>query len=123
MVTYQVLPPLTEAEYAALKADIAERGVEVPVVYDDAGNVLDGHHRVRACEELGITGWPRLVRAGLSGTQKRAYARSLNAARRHLKCRPEARPMVHSRRGARALGVRARGWLDETSTLEVEERT
>ena len=49
---YQIMPPLTAAEYAALKADIAEHGVLVAVEMDEEGNVLDGHHRVRACQEL-----------------------------------------------------------------------
>ena len=46
---YQVMPPLSPEEYAALKADIATRGVLFPVEYDEDGNILDGHHRVKAC--------------------------------------------------------------------------
>lgn len=52
---YQLLPPLSDEEYAALRADIAERGVLVPIVRDQHGNILDGHHRVRIAEDLGIT--------------------------------------------------------------------
>ena len=59
MNDFQVMPPLTENEYSELKSDIEQRGVMVPVEYDDQGNVLDGHHRIRACMELGITAWPR----------------------------------------------------------------
>lgn len=81
---YQVMPPLSPEDYEALKADIAERGVLVPVEYDEHGIVLDGHHRVKACGELGITDWPRLIRRGLSDEGKRAHARALNLARRHL---------------------------------------
>lgn len=84
MTVYQVMPPLSDGDYAALKADIAERGVLVPVEYDDAGNVLDGHHRLKACAELGITEWPRIVRSGLAADEKRRHARQLNLARRHL---------------------------------------
>lgn len=84
MLKYQLLPPLSEDEFAALKADIEARGVLVPVEYDDDGEVLDGHHRVRACAELGITDWPRVVRPGLSEDGKRLHARQLNLARRHL---------------------------------------
>ncbi len=40
--SYQVAPPLTDEEYAGLKADIAENGVRVPVVEDEDGNVI-GH--------------------------------------------------------------------------------
>jgi hypothetical protein len=43
---WQVMPPLSADEYQALKADIALRGVMVPVEYDQDGAVIDGHHRV-----------------------------------------------------------------------------
>lgn len=86
---YQLFDPLTEEEYAALKADIAERGVLVPVDIDENGMILDGHHRVRAWQELRSEGvmlpdYPRLVRAGMTEEQKRQHARVLNLVRRHL---------------------------------------
>lgn len=81
---YQVMPPLAPDEFEALKADIAARGVQVPVEYDEMGSILDGHHRVQACYELGITHWPRLVRHGMSEEEKRRHARRLNLDRRHL---------------------------------------
>lgn len=86
---YQVMPDLTPIEYEALKADIAERGVLVPVEMDEAENILDGHHRVRAWEELRCEGidlpdFPRTIRTGLTEEQKRNHARSLNVLRRHL---------------------------------------
>ena len=84
MLKYQLLPALSEDEFASLKADIEARGVLVPVEYDQDGEVLDGHHRVRACSELGVTDWPRVVRTGLSEDGKRLHARQLNLARRHL---------------------------------------
>lgn len=84
MTIYQVMPDLSAEDFAVLKADIASRGVLIPVEYDEGGEILDGHHRVRACEELGITGWPRFVRKGLSEAEKRVHARQLNLARRHL---------------------------------------
>lgn len=81
---YQVMPSLSTDERAELKADIAARGVLVPVEYDEVGNILDGHHRVELCGELGIINWPRFVRTGLSEEEKRQHARRLNLARRHL---------------------------------------
>jgi len=81
---YQLLPDLTEDEYEALKADIAARGVMVPVEYDEAGNILDGHHRVRACAELGLGSWPRIVRVGMTEQEKMAHVLALNLDRRHL---------------------------------------
>jgi len=81
---YQLLPDLTDEEFAALKADIAARGVMVPVELDETGAVLDGHHRVRACEELGITEYPRIIRPGMTEDEKRKHVLALNLDRRHL---------------------------------------
>ena len=86
---YQVMPPLSADEFSALKADIKARGVQVPIEYDESGNVLDGHHRIKAVEQLKAEGAeipapPRIIRKGLSEPEKRAHARTLNLARRHL---------------------------------------
>ncbi len=83
MTDYQFMPALSDDDYAALKADIAARGIMVPIEVDEDGNVLDGHHRLRIAEELGVP-CPRTVRAGLSERAKRTHARQLNIARRHL---------------------------------------
>jgi ParB-like chromosome segregation protein Spo0J len=80
---YQLLPPLTEDEYEALKGDIKERGVLVPIELDDIGNILDGHHRRQIAEELGLD-CPTIIRTGLTEAQKRSHSRALNLHRRHL---------------------------------------
>lgn len=82
--TYQVMPDLSLEDYAELKADIAARGVQVAVEYDEDGNIMDGHHRVRACKDLGIKDWPRVVRVGMTDEQKINHALKLNLARRQL---------------------------------------
>ena len=46
---YQVMPPPCAEDYAALEASIVAHGVLVPVEYDEAGNILDGHTRVAIC--------------------------------------------------------------------------
>ena len=84
MSNYQVMPELTPEEYEELKADIAERGVMIPIEYDEQGNVLDGYHRLKICEELGIKDFPRVIRAGMTEAEKLTHARKLNIARRHL---------------------------------------
>lgn len=81
---YQVMPPLTADEYAELKSDIEQRGVMVPIEYDEHGNVLDGHHRLQICAELGITDFPTVIREGMTEEEKRTHARKLNMARRQL---------------------------------------
>jgi transcriptional regulator with XRE-family HTH domain len=102
-IRYQLMPPLSPEEYAALRADIAERGVLIPVEYDEEGNILDGFHRVQICQELGLD-WPRVMRPGLTEGQKLEHAWRLNLARRHL-----------SREQKQGIAVRLRqeGWTQE----------
>ncbi|MFF4403771.1 ParB N-terminal domain-containing protein [Streptomyces sp. NPDC001404] len=80
---YQLLPPLSDEEYAALRADIAEHGIRVPIDVDEHGQVLDGHHRAWITAELGIA-CPRRVVAGLTEEQKRTHAIAVNVHRRSL---------------------------------------
>ena len=86
---YQLLPELSAGEFAALKRDIAERVVLLPVERDEEGNLLDGHHRMRAVQELRAEGIEVadpavIVRVGLSEAEKRSHVRSINVCRRHL---------------------------------------
>ncbi len=114
MKNYQVMPELTPEEYAELRADIAERGVMIPIEYDEEGNVLDGYHRLKICEELDIKDFPRVIRAGMTEAEKLTHARKLNIARRHL-TRVQIRELIREqlketpeqsdRQIAKALGV------------------
>lgn len=81
---YQLMSPLLNEDFEALKLDISLNGVLVPVETDDAGAILDGHHRVRACLELGISQYPKIIRSGMTEEEKRRHARRLNIARRQL---------------------------------------
>ncbi|MGD0983214.1 MAG: DNA methyltransferase [Acidimicrobiales bacterium] len=87
---WQVLPALSDEEFAQLKADIAQRGVAVPVVVDaDTGLVIDGVHRVRAWEELRKEGtrvpdYPREVHRFASDEERLSFSVAANLFRRHL---------------------------------------
>lgn len=88
-VQWQLFDALDADAYAALKADIRERGVLVPVEVDERGDILDGHHRVRAHTELRAEGvalpdYPSIVRYGLDEAGKRRHVIALNLYRRHL---------------------------------------
>lgn len=88
-ITYQapfadLMRRLTEREYGNLKKDIANRGVVVPIIIDENGNILDGYHRAKIAQELVITNFVAEIRAGLSDEEKTAIARDLNEHRRHL---------------------------------------
>jgi ParB/RepB/Spo0J family partition protein len=96
---YQLFEPLADEQYQALKADIAERGVMVPIVKDEHGNVLDGHHRLRACEELGITDYRIDVRSfGDDEDDKLKVVLRLNFARRQLGAAERGRLVSELRR-------------------------
>jgi len=81
---YQPLPDLPPDQFEILKADIAENGLQYPVIQDEKGNTLDGHQRERALEELRIKSYPVKVIAGLTDEQKWHYALSVNVKRRNL---------------------------------------
>jgi ParB-like chromosome segregation protein Spo0J len=74
---YQLLDPLSDEAYEALKADIAESGMVYPVVLDEVGAVIDGHHRKRIAEELGIE-YPATVLPGLTEEEKIDRSLALN---------------------------------------------
>lgn len=128
---YQVCRPLTPIEFAALKADIAENGVLVPVEIDENGDILDGHHRVQAWQELRAEGvdvpqWAKLIRQGLTEEQKRNHARKLNVLRRQMSKDEQAAIMVDMRRDgmsyraiANAVGVDPKTAYNKTSTVEI----
>jgi len=88
------MPDMGPAEFEALRADIAERGVVVPIDIDEAGEIIDGHHRYRAWLALKKNEPPpTIVREGLSDQDKRAFARKNNILRRHL-TREQVRAIV-----------------------------
>lgn len=76
---YELLPPLTTDEFAALKADIKANGVHDPIVVDDDGEILDGHHRSRIDNQA-----PRRVIGDMSEAEKEAFVFCANFNRRNL---------------------------------------
>lgn len=86
-----LLPPLATFEYAALVHDIAENGQQVPIVVTDDGTVIDGHHRLKACQELGLVPVVRTVEVA----HPEAEAIKANMVRRNLS--PDQRAVVRRR--------------------------
>jgi site-specific DNA-methyltransferase (adenine-specific) len=66
----------------ALRASIERFGVLVPVVRDQHGNVIDGHHRARIADALGVK--YRVDVIPVDGDEAREIAQHLNSRRRHL---------------------------------------
>lgn len=80
---YQILPPLLPEEFESLKASIAERGVEVPIIVDQDDQKIDGFHRWLACDELGVF-CPKEVRQFETEAEKYELVLRLNCRRRQL---------------------------------------
>jgi ParB-like chromosome segregation protein Spo0J len=83
-----LLPVMRLEEYKALKRDIKEHGLLSPiVVFEDM--VLDGRHRLQACDELRIK--PTFTRFKGDYDKATAYVLSHNLYRRHLTASQRAR--------------------------------
>lgn len=131
-VRYQVMPPLSPEEYQELHDDIAANGVLVPILEDENGVIIDGHHRSKIAAELGIP-CPVESISGKSEAEKRGLAFAMNLKRRHLnreqrraliaeslKADPQLSNREHARRtGASHPTVNAvRGELESDGALE-----
>ena len=74
-----LMPEMSADEFAALKEDIRQHGVREHV-WTFEGQILDGRHRAKACDELGKEFQTREY----TGTDPAAFVVSLNLHRRHL---------------------------------------
>src|SRR5438093_7299034 len=79
----RIIPKLKSEEYQELKSSIAENGLYHPIIINKDGFVLDGHHRFKACCELGIE--PKLeVMSFDDPHMERIFVIDTNLARRQL---------------------------------------
>jgi ParB-like chromosome segregation protein Spo0J len=83
-----LIPTISEPDFQALKASIAEKGLLSAIVVDNDGAIVDGHSRWRAIQELkaeGIKVEHKIRRLDSADeTTVRSYIRAVNFARRHL---------------------------------------
>ena len=84
-----LLPDMSEEEFSELVEDIRLNGQLVPIV-KLGDEILDGRHRWRACEELGIA--PHTT--PYTGDTPAAYVCSLNLRRRNLNVAQRAQVAV-----------------------------
>lgn len=82
-MSYQLFDALPAHIEDALRASIERFGVLVPVVRDQHGNTIDGHHRARIADELGVSYRTDTVTVA-DEDEAREIARHLNSRRRHL---------------------------------------
>ena len=78
-----LLPQMSEEEFAELKKSIKSEGQHYPIIVNEDLEVLDGHHRYRACMELGIE--PDFeVRRFEDKLLEKKFVIEANLRRRHL---------------------------------------
>jgi len=107
---FQTMPRLSAEDYRLLEASILTDGIVTPIIVDEDGAIIDGHHRHEIAKKHGLFE-PVELREGLSESEKTALSISLNVARRHLsreerrriieaslKAQPEATDREHARR-------------------------
>lgn len=79
----KLLPQMSEQEFKELKASIQSEGQHYPIIANEDLEVLDGHHRFRACIELGIE--PDFeVRKFEDKLLEKKFVIEANLRRRHL---------------------------------------
>ncbi len=79
----KLLPKMTEQEFNELKTSIQTEGQHYPIIVNENLEVLDGHHRYRACTELGID--PDFeVRKFEDKLLEKKFVIETNLRRRHL---------------------------------------
>ena len=79
---YQLLPPLTGDEHESLRQSVEAVGVLQPVVVDEDGRIIDGHHRAEIAAVPGRRARERPYRT--LGDEKLETALVLNLGRRHF---------------------------------------
>ncbi len=112
-----LFPEMDEAAFEALVADIAHNGQQEPIVIQ-AGQVIDGRHRLRACERLGVE--PRTREVQPDEGEPTALVISLNLHRRHLSEGQRAMvaaKMANMRQGERT-DIRPSATLPKVSQVE-----
>ena len=80
---YADLIPISKADYEALKDSIRKDGLHYPIITNQNGDVLDGHNRLKICQELGIE--PRFNTMRFDNELEEVkFVRIINSKRRHI---------------------------------------
>jgi ParB-like chromosome segregation protein Spo0J len=79
----KMLPRMSEEEFVQLKESIQNEGQHYPIIANEDLEVLDGHHRFRACQELGLD--PDFeIRKFDDKLHEKRFVIEANLRRRHL---------------------------------------
>ena len=70
-------------EYELLKESISNKGLHLPIIINQDNVILDGHNRLKICQELGIE--PKFeVKEFQDPLQEKEFVIEINLKRRHL---------------------------------------
>jgi hypothetical protein len=79
-----LVPELTKEEYESLKESIKQDGLWTPLNVNQDGVLLDGHHRYKACKELGIVEPDNIVKELNNKYDEKFFVIDSNLKRRQL---------------------------------------
>jgi len=79
----ELLPPLSDEQYAALETDILQNGCYSPIIVNEELTVIDGHHRHAICEKHGLP-YQMAVFAFEDDLEAQRWALDTQKARRNL---------------------------------------
>ena len=77
-----VFPPMLPFEFESLKASIRRNGLKEPLLVWN-GAIMDGRHRYKACQELGLAPIVKHLNGSYEDAKSAAFSANIN--RRHLK--------------------------------------
>jgi ParB-like chromosome segregation protein Spo0J len=79
----KLVNPLSNTEYDILKNSIRNKGLHLPIIINQNNVILDGHNRLKICQELGIK--PIFeVKEFSDQSQEKEFVIEINLKRRHL---------------------------------------
>lgn len=79
-----MVPKLSDEDYQNLETSIKEDGLFYPLIINPEGFLLDGHHRLKACEAAGITHPEVIEKKFETSLDEREFVILSNLNRRHL---------------------------------------
>ena len=80
---FNLVNPLSQLEYEVLKNSISNKGLHLPIIINQDNVILDGHNRLKICQELGIE--PKFeVKEFQDPLQEKEFVIEINLKRRHL---------------------------------------
>lgn len=78
-----IIPSLSQDDYQRLKSSIQKKGIQLPIQILPDGSIIDGFHRFKIAEELGIKDIPHVIKS-MDKEEAINLGITLNLNRRHL---------------------------------------